>query len=133
MYDESTSSLIRSAPELPGLDLDNLPDQLSNAFAEIVSARIALRDAATPAEEISETIAFARRLAATNEALVATSPERENRRAAGFVAATAHRLVHQAEALLGDSPTTAAVTTDAISSDISACLTSAPMGQFRAI
>ena len=38
MYDERTSSLIRSAPELPDLDRERLPDQLSQAFAEIVSA-----------------------------------------------------------------------------------------------
>lgn len=122
MYDESTASLIRSAPDLPGLDRDRLPDHLSRAFAEIVSARIALRDAETPAGDIRETIAFARKLAATNEVLVTTSPERENRRAASFVAASAHQLVHQAEALLGSANRTTAFTADAITAEVSAML-----------
>lgn len=122
MYDESTASLIRSAPDLPGLDRESLPDQLSEAFAKIVSARIVLRDAGTPSEDIKQTVAFARKLAATNEAMVTTNPERDNRRAAGFVAATAHQLVHQAEALLDSVPKTTEFTTDAITADISAML-----------
>lgn len=122
MYDESTASLIRSAPDLPGLDRDRLPEHLSRAFAEIVSARIALRDTETPAGQISETIAFARKLAATNEVLVTTSPERDNRRAASFVAASAHQLVHQAEALLDLASTTTTFTADAITADVSAML-----------
>ncbi|TDL79625.1 DEAD/DEAH box helicase [Palleronia sediminis] len=122
MYDESTAALIRSAPDLPGLDRDRLPDHLSRAFAEIVSARIALRGAETPAGDIRETIAFARKLAATNEVLVTTSPERENRRAASFVAASAHQLVHQAEALLVSANRTTAFTADAITADVSAML-----------
>lgn len=122
MYDESTASLIRSAPELPGLDRESLPDQLSKAFAAIVSARIVLRDTDTPSEDIQQTIAFARKLAATNEAMVTTNPERDNRRAAGFVAATAHQLVHQAEALLDPVPRTTRFTADAITADVSAML-----------
>lgn len=122
MYDESTASLIRSAPELPGLDRERLPEHLSQAFAEIVSARIALRDAETPSGDISETISFARKLAATNEALVTTRPERDNRRAASFVAASAHQLVHQAEALLDSAKRTTEFTADAITADVSAML-----------
>lgn len=122
MYDEGTASLIRSAPELPGLDRESLPDQLSEAFASIVSARIALRDIDTPSEDIQQTIAFARKLAATNEAMVTTNPERDNRRAAGFVAGTAHQLVHQAEALLSSVPKTTQFTADAITADVSAML-----------
>jgi len=122
MYDESTSSLIRSAPNLPDLDRETLPDQLSQAFAKIVSARIALRENETPSEDIGRTIAFAWRLASTYEAMVTTNLERDNRRATGFVAATAHQLVHQAEALLADAPKTAELTPNAITSDISAML-----------
>jgi hypothetical protein len=122
MYDENTSALIRSAPDLPGLDRDRLPEHLSQAFAEIVSARIALRDVETSTGDISETIAFARKLAATNEVLVTTSPERENRRAASFVAASAHQLVHQAEALLNLPSRTTTFTADAITGDVSAML-----------
>lgn len=122
MYDENTANLIRSAPDLPGLDRSQLPDHLSQAFAQIVSARIALRGAETLPETVIETIVFARKLARTNEALVTTNPERENLRAASFVAATAHQLVHQAEALLDDESSPVSFTSDAITSDISAML-----------
>ena len=122
MYDESTASLIRSAPDLPDLDRERLPDQLSQAFAEIVSARIALREDETPSDGIARTIAFARRLAATYEAMVTTTPERDDRRAAAIVAATAHQLVLQAEVLLKDAPSTTAFTPDAMTSDVSAML-----------
>ncbi len=47
MYDPITSSLIQSTPELPGLERDKLPEKLSRSFAEIVSARVLLRDSAT--------------------------------------------------------------------------------------
>ena len=79
MYDPATSALIRSSPELPDLDCESLPDELSRAFAEIVSARVMLRDGDDDSAALNKTIAFARRLAQTNEALVAINPERENR------------------------------------------------------
>lgn len=40
MFDPITASLIRTAPALEGLDLDNLPKRLTEAFADIVSARV---------------------------------------------------------------------------------------------
>jgi hypothetical protein len=79
MYDPVTSALIRSAPDLPNLDLENLPDELARAFAEIVSARVMLRTEDGDPNTLSKTIGFARRLALTNEALVAINPDRENR------------------------------------------------------
>ena len=75
MYDPATSALIRSAPDLPTLDRETLPDQLSRAFAEIVSARVMLRTGDDDSQKLSETFRFARRLAHTYEALVAVNPE----------------------------------------------------------
>jgi hypothetical protein len=43
MFDSNTVALIKSAPPLPGLDLNALPQQITEAYAAIVSARIRLR------------------------------------------------------------------------------------------
>ena len=122
MYDPATAALIRSAPDLPELDREGLPDSLSRAFAEIASARVLLRDGDDDASEHLATINFARRLAYTNEALVAIDPNRENRAAAGFVAATAYQLVYQAKALRAPKRPRAFLKPDGISPDVSAML-----------
>ncbi len=122
MYDPATVALIRSAPELPELDSEGLPDALSRAFAEIASARVLLRDGDDDASGLAETIDFAKRLAQANEALVAIDPTRENRAAAGFVAATAYQLVYQARALRAPQRPRAFLQPDGISPDISAML-----------
>ena len=77
MYDPATAALIQSTPELDDLDTKALPDRLTQAFAEIVSARVMLREGDVDLASLSETTKFARRLAQTNEALVAIDPARE--------------------------------------------------------
>ena len=122
MYDPETSALIRSTPDLPDLDRETLPDDLARAFAEIVSARVLLRGGDDDPSDLLETTDFAQRLAHTNEALVSIDPERENRAAAGFVAATAYQLVYQANALRIPQRLDAFLGPDGISPDISAML-----------
>jgi len=100
MFDPVTIDLISAAPPLSSLDLEELPRRFTNAFAEIVAARVRLRGAADT-EERSETLVELlgqmRRLAATQELLVATAPARADRAAAAFVAGTAHQLCLMAE------------------------------------
>ena len=100
MFDPVTVDLISTAPPLNSLNLEELPRRFTNAFAEIVAARVRLRGAAD-IEERSELLVDLldqmRRLAATQELLVATAPERTDRAAAAFVAATAHQLCLMAE------------------------------------
>lgn len=93
MFDPITTALIQSAPAFDGLDIEGLPKKLTNAFADIVSARIRLRAASETGEreELVETLGELRRVAAAHEAYVALLPERENRSAAAFVAASAHQ------------------------------------------
>ena len=43
MFDPITAALIAASPPLEGLDLDALPKRLTEAFADIVAARIRLR------------------------------------------------------------------------------------------
>lgn len=47
MFDTQTAELIRSAPTLEGLDLDNLPKQLTKAYSTVVSLRLRLRELQT--------------------------------------------------------------------------------------
>lgn len=122
MYDPATVALIQSTPELDDLDTVGLPDRLARAFAEIVSARVMLREGDADLSSLSETTRFARRLAQTNEALVAIDPDRENRAAAGFVAASAYQLLHQAKALTEPAPSASFIAPEGISPEISAML-----------
>jgi hypothetical protein len=46
MFDPQTVTLIRQAPPLEGLDLEKLPQLLTDAFATLVAARIRLRTGA---------------------------------------------------------------------------------------
>ncbi|KFL29540.1 hypothetical protein JP75_20430 [Devosia riboflavina] len=94
MFDEITSRIISSSPALTGLDLDALPKRLTEAYADIVTARITLRQAGSGASaRLSETVSELRRLAAAHEAHVALHPDYQTRVAAAFVAASAHQAV----------------------------------------
>ncbi|POZ61028.1 DEAD/DEAH box helicase [Chromobacterium alticapitis] len=100
MFDPVTIDLIRAAPPLSSLSLEELPRRFTNAFAEIVAARVRLRgvtDMEGRSETLAELLDQMRRLAATQELLVAISPERTNRAAAAFVAGAAHQLCLMAE------------------------------------
>lgn len=100
MFDPVTIELINSAPPLSSLDLEELPRRFTNAFAEIVAARVrlrGLRDEEDRSEVLIKLLDQMRRLAATQELLVATAPERSDRAAAAFVAGTAHQLCLMAE------------------------------------
>lgn len=105
MFDPVTVNLISKAPSLGSLDMEELPRRFTNAFAEIVAARVRLRgvsDSGEPYEILDELIKEMRRLAATQELLVASEPERSDRAAAAFVAGTAHHLCLMAEGLSED-------------------------------
>ncbi|WP_118856107.1 DEAD/DEAH box helicase [Sphingomonas mesophila] len=121
MFDPTTAALIRAAPPLNGLDLDGLPKRLTEAFADIVSARIRLRGSGGEDDDpaLMETIAELRRLAAAHEAYAALLPDRDNRAAAAFVTASAHQAVSLA---LRRTRPTSYVEIAAVSPDISATL-----------
>ena len=100
MFDAETVALIAQAPPLEGLDLERLPQDFTEIYAEIVTARIRLRQVTTGGalpDPVRNSIKRMRRLASAQEAFVSTSPDREDRTAAAFVAASAHHVC-----LLGD-------------------------------
>ena len=105
MFDPVTIDLIAAAPPLDDLDLAALPRRFTDVFAEIVAARVRLRGVADPEERSEALLALLdemRRLAAAQELLVATAPERADRAAAAFVAGTAHQLCLMAKIVAAD-------------------------------
>lgn len=108
MFDDPTSELIRSAPELSGLDPKTLPKALTQAYAEIFAVRLRFRkmvDGKSNVEELLETLRpeleRLRKIAFTQEAIASVSPESPQRRGAAFLAATAHYVTLQAQRLGG--------------------------------
>jgi hypothetical protein len=105
MFDPVTIDLISRAPPLGDLDFEALPQRFTNAFAEIVAARVRLRGVASleqRGEAVTKLLSEMRRLAAAQELLVATAPERADRASAAFVAGTAHQLCLMAEIAVAD-------------------------------
>ena len=121
MYDPTTAALIRESPKLRDLNVEELPERLTRTFAQLAATRVRLRRGETDTHTINQILGFVRPLALTNEAFVAIAPDRENRRAAAFVAATAHQLVFQALHLVNEASDTSLGRHD-ISSDIAAIL-----------
>lgn len=122
MYDSSTADLIRNAPPLRGLDRAALPDMFTQEFAKLAAIRVRLRAGEVAAEDLDPTRQLLKRLAQTNEVLVALGPDRENRRSAAFVAGTAYQLIFQIDVLSGVNDQHSRLTEDAITADISAMI-----------
>jgi hypothetical protein len=124
MYDPQTTTLIRNAPPLPGLDIENLPQLLTEAYTEIVSIRSSIRsNQEQAAETMADSIDRLRRLASTYESYVSLLPQHPSKAAAAYVSATAHQLIHFSEFISArDSKTKSYISQEAISSDIASML-----------
>src|SRR5262245_34987983 len=96
MFDPATSNLLRSAPAVPGLDPDNIPAIITRHYAALVSAR--LRGAS---DEDAPAVGgwTLERIADTYELITSIDPDADARRAAAFVAATAHQVLARRQAL----------------------------------
>ena len=93
MFDVETVALIASAPSLDGLNLADLPQRFTSAYASIVAARVRLRDVGSAdaiPDQLSTISAEMQRIASAHEAFLAVLPNRDNRMAAAFVGGTAH-------------------------------------------
>ncbi len=99
MFDPVTAALIRSIEGLDGLDTNRLPELLTQAFTEIVSARIHLGEIPTNHGRINEAVDQFSRLANTLEPWVLLEPNRANAAAVAYVAAQSHLVVDMALAL----------------------------------
>ena len=123
MYDPITSRLIKNTPPLHGLDRDRLPEEIAKVFAEISAARLRLREGlGVEEDELRGVISRMRRLALTNEALVASTPNRPDRASAAFVAGSAHVLSFNANSILRDESKRSYLGAQSISTDLAAML-----------
>lgn len=122
MFDAQTVDLIRSAPPLDGLNLEDLPKQLTRAYSTVVSLRMRLRGAETARTDLADIIRNLETLALTQEAFVAVTPNRPNRAAAAFVSAAAHHLRFSAEMLLERTDAPSLLAVEAIGPEIAATI-----------
>ncbi len=121
MFDAITSALISSGPPLGGLDRDKLPAEFTKTYAQLVSMRLLLREGTEPTGPVPD-LDRVRRLANAYETYAAVLPERPDREAAAFIAATAHGLLSLAGRVTSAVNPPTNVSSSRISSDISACL-----------
>jgi len=123
MFDTHTADLIAAAPALDGLNLVDLPKELTRAYSTIVTLRMRLREAnasGVPSEDLRPILERLQRLGFAQEAFTALAPGRENRAAAAFVAASAHQLRFAAERLQSPVRVRSQLTVDAIGPEIAA-------------
>ena len=92
MFDATTAELIRSAPALSGVDPLTLPQELTRAYSDLVVLRLkGVSQTRTPIS--SRLLRRLKRIADIYEAAVDTGTHGDTRRAAAFVAGTAHQLL----------------------------------------
>lgn len=98
MFDPETATLLRSAPEFPDLNPNDIPQLLTSHYAHIVSMRLGGEDHA-----IQNADWTLDRIADTYELIVSVNSDPLVRRPSAFVAASAQQLIARREALLGES------------------------------
>ena len=132
MFDPSTEELIRQAPSLEGLDSAGLSKEFTRIYATVVATRMRLRDLAAQTEQspdvraavldtVRKEMKFLTELASTQEGLISVSPSRADRRAAAFVAGTAHYVLLQAERVFDDA-SNSDLAVDYVSPEVSATI-----------
>jgi hypothetical protein len=118
MFDESSRRLLRSAPDLPGLNPETLDELLTAAHIELATIRSSPSD--QDAERSSELLGRVRRLASTFETYVALDLRPDQTRAAAFVAASAHQILARVFNRQADRPTL--LSSDAVGATLTSTL-----------
>src|SRR5690606_34663072 len=98
MFDAATAELLRSAPQVPGLNPQDIPALLTMHYANLVSAR--LRGTSVDEEGASPEDWTLERIADTYE-LVTSITDAEHRRASAFVAGTAQQILARRQGAAG--------------------------------
>jgi len=94
MFDAATAELIRGAPALSGVDPLVLPQELTRVYSDLVVLRLKGTSAADDPDHLPA-LQRLKRIADIYEGAVDAGAERNARRAAAFVAATAHQILGQ--------------------------------------
>ena len=125
MFESETERLIRAAPALREIEPERIPQLLSEDFTEIVLSGVR----ATTEFEVAR-LERLRRMASIYEALTDLGTSGQGRRAAAFVAGTAHRLLSYITEARAGLVEEQILTKGAISSHASAPLLFLISGQF---
>ncbi|PHY22389.1 DEAD/DEAH box helicase [Caulobacter sp. BP25] len=114
MFDPDTAAFLRSAPALPTLASDRIPLELTEAYAQLVTARLREDPAEPPAR------ARLANIADTYELIAVVSDDKDDKRASAFVAATAQQILAKgvSEALADAGP----LSRDEVHPALAACL-----------
>ncbi len=126
MYDQSTLELMHNAPVFGNLNLDRLPQELTDGYTQIVGARLRFQELANieieQQEGLEELLEHVRKIAFSYEAYLALLSNESSGKSAAFIAASAHKLAFQIEQFLypGARESQKLISTSGISSEISA-------------
>lgn len=128
MFDAETARLISSAPPLDGLDLDRLPQFLTQAYALVIQARLRAgnptQGESEPDQHWAATVSRLKALADTYEGLtIFLEPDDPHRDSCAFVSASAHLALNQIRRLREPSGSPIpSITRHAVSPEVAACL-----------
>jgi hypothetical protein len=92
MFDALTAQFLRSAPALPNLNPENIPQLLTRHYAQLVATRLKGQSA----DDVADTGVEAwplERIADAYEIVASLETRAPMRRTAAFVAATAHQIL----------------------------------------
>jgi superfamily II DNA/RNA helicase len=118
MYDPETASLLRSAPELPDLNPNDLPRLLTDHYAKIVSIRLGGEEKNEDQEGWSLD-----KIADTYELIVSISNDPLVRRPSAFVAASAQLIIARRQKLLDEGDVSPAnISRDRLAPEVAAIL-----------
>ncbi len=91
MFDPKTSQILRSAPNLPGLNSDDIPQLLTRQYTALVSERLQDRDGTSPSLRLGDWPL--ERIADAYEIVASVSDSGSDKKSAAFVSATAHQIL----------------------------------------
>lgn len=97
MYNSSTVLKIKDLPEIEGIDLERLPQELTRIYALVVSLRRQVSDGTIDyqASEIQESMSLLLHLANNLETIIILIPNHPKKDSIAFVAATANALIYK--------------------------------------
>ena len=122
MFDPVTAAFIRAAPPLPGLDPSELVDELTSAYIDIASARLALGGGDGQALTLDTLVARMSRLADTYEGQIVLGLNPDHSRSAAFVAGSARQVIAQVARLGAAEDGTTRLDEDVVGAEIASAL-----------
>ncbi len=122
MFDPVTAELLKAAPGLPDLNPETLPQTLTRQYAELVTRRLRAVEGAQPEARGRSGEWPLSRIADAYELVTSIHRDPAVKRAAAFVAATAHQILAQERLGSGGRVEGSFVTRDGLNPDVAASL-----------